>query len=89
SDDVIHSWWVPDVAVKKDTIPGFINEAWTLVDKPGVYRGQCAELCGKAHGFMPIVVHAMEQDDYDAWLATKKVEIAQAQEAAATALTSE
>ncbi|MGR5118845.1 cytochrome c oxidase subunit II [Vibrio astriarenae] len=89
SDDVIHSWWVPDFAVKKDTIPGFINEAWTLVDKPGVYRGQCAELCGKAHGFMPIVVHAMEQDDYDAWLATKKVEIAQAQEAAAAALTSE
>ncbi|MGR5266683.1 cytochrome c oxidase subunit II [Vibrio astriarenae] len=89
SDDVIHSWWVPDFAVKKDTIPGFINEAWTLVDKPGVYRGQCAELCGKAHGFMPIVVHAMEQDDYDAWLATKKVEIAQAQEEAAAALTSE
>ncbi|MGR5168522.1 cytochrome c oxidase subunit II [Vibrio astriarenae] len=89
SDDVIHSWWVPDFAVKKDTIPGFINEAWTLVDKPGVYRGQCAELCGKAHGFMPIVVHAMEQDDYDTWLATKKVEIAQAQEAAAAALTSE
>lgn len=49
SDDVIHSWWVPAFAVKKDTIPGFINEAWTKIDEPGVYRGQCAELCGKAH----------------------------------------
>lgn len=86
SDDVIHSWWVPDFAVKKDTIPGFINEAWTQIDEPGVYRGQCAELCGKAHGFMPIVVHAMEQDDYDQWLAGKKQELALAQEQAAAAL---
>ncbi|QIA66213.1 cytochrome c oxidase subunit II [Vibrio astriarenae] len=89
SDDVIHSWWVPDFAVKKDTIPGFINEAWTKIDKPGVYRGQCAELCGKAHGFMPIVVQAMEQDDYDQWLADKKAEIALAEQEAAAALTSE
>lgn len=89
SDDVIHSWWVPDFAVKKDTIPGFINEAWTKIDKPGVYRGQCAELCGKAHGFMPIVVQAMEQDDYDQWLADKKAEIALAEKEAAAALTSE
>ncbi|WP_279386833.1 cytochrome c oxidase subunit II [Vibrio sinensis] len=87
SDDVIHSWWVPDFAVKKDTIPGFINEAWTRIDEPGVYRGQCAELCGKAHGFMPIVVHAMSEDDYDAWLEEKKVELAQAQEDAAASLT--
>ncbi|SNX47766.1 Cytochrome c oxidase subunit 2 precursor [Vibrio thalassae] len=86
SDDVIHSWWVPDFAVKKDTIPGFINEAWTKIDEPGVYRGQCAELCGKAHGFMPIVVQAMEQSDYDAWLAEKKQEMALAAEEAAKSL---
>ncbi|MCY9804205.1 cytochrome c oxidase subunit II [Vibrio scophthalmi] len=86
SDDVIHSWWVPDFAVKKDTIPGFINEAWTRIDKPGVYRGQCAELCGRAHGFMPIVVHAMEEDDYDAWLSDQKVQLALAKEQAAQAL---
>ncbi len=86
SDDVIHSWWVPDFAVKKDTIPGFINEAWTKIDEPGVYRGQCAELCGKAHGFMPIVVQAMEQSDYDAWLAEKKQEIALAAAEAAKSL---
>lgn len=66
--DVIHSWWVPDLGWKKDTIPGFINEAWTSVDKPGTYRGQCTELCGKDHGFMPIVVIAMEQPEYDAWV---------------------
>ncbi|NVD08519.1 cytochrome c oxidase subunit II [Vibrio sp. JPW-9-11-11] len=87
SDDVIHSWWVPDFAVKKDTIPGFINEAWTRIDKPGIYRGQCAELCGRAHGFMPVVVHAMEEQQYDEWLLAKKAEIAQAQQEAAAALT--
>ncbi|WP_241210410.1 cytochrome c oxidase subunit II [Vibrio ichthyoenteri] len=86
SDDVIHSWWVPDFAVKKDTIPGFINEAWTRIDKPGVYRGQCAELCGRAHGFMPIVVHAMEEEEYDAWLAEQKVALTLAKEQAAAAL---
>lgn len=86
SDDVIHSWWVPDFAVKKDTIPGFINEAWTKIDEPGVYRGQCAELCGKAHGFMPIVVQAMEQSDYDAWLAGKKQEMVLAAAEAAKSL---
>lgn len=58
SDDVIHSWWVPAFAVKKDANPGFINEAWTRIDEPGIYRGQCAELCGKDHGYMPIVVIA-------------------------------
>ena len=67
SDDVIHSWWVPDFAVKKDANPGFINEAWTNVNEPGVYRGQCAELCGKDHGFMPIVVIAKDPADYEAW----------------------
>lgn len=68
SDDVIHSWWVPAFAVKQDANPGFINEAWTNVDEPGVYRGQCAELCGKDHGFMPIVVEVKSSEDYDAWL---------------------
>ncbi len=75
--DVIHSWWVPDLAVKRDAIPGFINDAWTIANEPGVYRGQCAELCGKDHGFMPIVVHAMEEQDYNEWLAAKKEEAAQ------------
>ncbi|MGK0370271.1 MAG: cytochrome c oxidase subunit 2 [Glaciecola sp.] len=72
SDDVIHSWWVPDFAVKKDANPGFINEAWTNVNVPGVYRGQCAELCGKDHGFMPIVVIAKEPAEYDAWIAEQE-----------------
>ncbi|WP_439651362.1 cytochrome c oxidase subunit II [Photobacterium atrarenae] len=72
SQDVIHSWWVPDFAVKKDANPGFINEAWTRIDKPGVYRGQCAELCGKDHGFMPIVVIAKSQDEYQQWLQATK-----------------
>jgi cytochrome c oxidase subunit 2 len=70
--DVIHSWWVPDLGWKKDAVPGFINEAWTLVEKPGIYRGQCAELCGKDHGFMPIVVIAMEKADYEAWVVEQK-----------------
>lgn len=68
SDDVIHSWWIAAFAVKQDANPGFINEAWTKVDEPGVYRGQCAELCGKDHGFMPIVVEVKSAADYDAWL---------------------
>ncbi|MEE2892412.1 MAG: cytochrome c oxidase subunit II [Pseudomonadota bacterium] len=69
SNDVIHSWWVPDFAVKKDAIPGFINESWTMVEQPGVYRGQCTELCGKDHGFMPVVVRALPAEEYDAWYA--------------------
>ncbi len=68
SDDVIHSWWVPDFAIKKDANPGFINEAWTQVDVPGIYRGQCAELCGKDHGYMPVVVIAKEPAEYEAWV---------------------
>ena len=68
SDDVIHSWWVPDFAVKKDANPGFINEAWTMVNEPGIYRGQCAELCGKDHGYMPVVVIAKDPADYQAWI---------------------
>ena len=70
--DVIHAWWVPDLGWKRDAIPGFINENWTKLDKPGVYRGQCAELCGKDHGFMPIVVEAKSPEDYAAWVAEKK-----------------
>lgn len=72
SDDVIHSWWVPAFAVKKDANPGFINEAWTRVDKPGTYRGQCAELCGKDHGFMPIVVEVLSEADFDIWIDEQK-----------------
>ncbi|MDX1625603.1 MAG: cytochrome c oxidase subunit II [Wenzhouxiangellaceae bacterium] len=72
SDDVIHSWWVPDLGWKRDAIPGMVNEAWTLIEEPGVYRGQCAELCGKDHGFMPIVVEAVEPEQYRAWVESRK-----------------
>ena len=68
SNDVIHSWWVPDLAVKKDAVPGFVNQAWVQINEPGVYRGQCAELCGRDHGFMPVVVRALSPEDYDAWV---------------------
>ncbi len=78
SDDVIHSWWVPAFAVKQDANPGFINEAWTIVDEPGIYRGQCAELCGKDHGFMPVVVEVKPEADYAIWLDEQKALIAQA-----------
>ncbi|MCF7980477.1 MAG: cytochrome c oxidase subunit II [Pseudomonadales bacterium] len=80
ASDVIHSWWVPALAVKKDAIPGFVNESWTIIDEPGIYRGQCAELCGKDHGFMPIVVIAKEQAEYDAWVASRKTAAAQENE---------
>jgi len=72
SDDVIHSWWVPDFAVKKDANPGFINETWTNINEVGTYRGQCAELCGKDHGFMPVVVEAKTEEDFKTWLAEAK-----------------
>lgn len=85
ADDVIHAWWVPAFAIKKDANPGFINETWTKVDKPGIYRGQCAELCGKDHGFMPIVVDVKTPEDFDRW-AAEQVELqAQAKAAAAKA----
>jgi cytochrome c oxidase subunit 2 len=67
ADDVLHAWWVPALGWKRDAIPGFVNEAWTNIEEPGVYRGQCAELCGRDHGFMPIVVVALPQDEFDAW----------------------
>ncbi|ACJ31448.1 Cytochrome c oxidase, subunit II:Cytochrome c, class I [Shewanella piezotolerans WP3] len=86
SEDVIHSWWVPAFAVKKDANPGFINEAWTKIDKPGVYRGQCAELCGKDHGFMPIVVEALSEADFDNWLIAQKQAANNAEAAAQAAL---
>jgi len=69
ADDVIHSWWVPALGWKRDAVPGFINEAWTEVMEPGVYRGQCAELCGKDHGFMPIVLNVLPKAEYRAWVA--------------------
>ena len=68
SNDVIHSWWVPDLAVKKDAIPGFVNQVWTEINEPGIYRGQCAELCGRDHGFMPVVVRALPPEEFDQWL---------------------
>jgi cytochrome c oxidase subunit 2 len=72
SNDVIHAWWVPDLAVKKDAVPGFINETFFKAAEAGVYRGQCAELCGMDHGYMPIVVEVLEPDAFQAWLDTKK-----------------
>ena len=86
SDDVIHSWWVPDFAVKKDAIPGFINETWTKVGKPGTYRGQCTELCGKDHGFMPVVVNVLSEQDFDTWLTEQKTLAAQTQAQQAASL---
>lgn len=74
ANDVIHAWWVPDFGVKKDAIPGFINETWAKVEKTGVYRGECAELCGKDHAFMPVVVNVVEKEEYAAWLAERKAE---------------
>lgn len=74
SGDTLHAWWVPDFAVKRDAIPGFIHQAWAEVEKTGIYRGQCAELCGKDHGFMPIVVRVVEQGEYETWLAGKQEE---------------
>lgn len=71
-NDVIHAWWVPDFAIKKDAIPGYVNEAWTNILQPGIYRGVCAELCGRDHGFMPIVVEAVDPKAFEAWLADTK-----------------
>jgi cytochrome c oxidase subunit 2 len=74
ADDVIHAWWVPALGMKKDAIPGFVNEIWALIEEPGTYRGQCAELCGKDHGFMPIVIEAKSEDEYKQWVAAYKAE---------------
>ncbi|MBB4594612.1 cytochrome c oxidase subunit II [Xanthomonas cannabis] len=72
ADDVIHAWWVPALGWKQDAIPGIVNEAWTNIEQPGVYRGQCAELCGKDHGFMPIVVEALPKAEFQRWLAARR-----------------
>ncbi|MBI1731736.1 MAG: cytochrome c oxidase subunit II [Gammaproteobacteria bacterium] len=68
ANDVVHAWWVPALGWKRDAIPGYINESWARVDEPGIYRGQCAELCGKDHGFMPVVLKAVPEDEYFAWV---------------------
>ncbi len=78
STDVLHAWWVPQIVYKKDSIPGYINETWTVIEKEGTYRGQCAENCGTGHAFMPIVVEALSQEKYDEWLTTKKLAMASA-----------
>jgi cytochrome c oxidase subunit 2 len=87
ANDVIHSWWVPHLAVKRDAIPGFINEVSARPLEVGVYRGQCAELCGKDHGFMPIVVNVVSKEDYAKWYADKQAEAAQVKELMAKTFT--
>jgi cytochrome c oxidase subunit 2 len=83
ANDVIHSWWVPAFGVKQDAIPGFVRDTWFKVDQPGTYRGQCAELCGKDHGFMPIVVEAVTEDKYKDWLAQQQTKKSEASAASA------
>ncbi len=85
SNDVNHAWWMQPFGIKRDAIPGYINEGWFKVDEPGTYRGQCAELCGKDHGFMPIVVEVLPKEKFEAWLAEQK---AGTQVATAPAVTS-
>ena len=72
ANDVIHAWWVPAFGVKQDAIPGFVRDTWFRAEQPGIYRGQCAELCGKEHGFMPIVVEVVRQEEYAQWVAEQK-----------------
>ena len=78
ANDVIHSWWVPALGIKQDAIPGFVRDTWFKADNPGTYRGQCAELCGKDHGFMPIVVEAVTPEQYATWVAGQKQKMAAA-----------
>ena len=87
SNDVIHSWWVPVLGWKQDAVPGFINDAWAEIKEPGTYRGKCAELCGKDHGFMPIVLVAKTEEDYKAWVAEQKAGAAAAEAASTQTLT--
>ncbi len=87
ANDVIHSWWVPQLAVKRDAIPGFINEVSTKPTEEGVFRGQCAELCGRNHGFMPIVVNVVSKEEYATWLSTKQAEAAEIKELMAQTFT--
>ena len=72
STDVIHSWWVPAFGVKRDAVPGLLREFWATIEKPGIYRGQCAELCGKEHGFMPVVVKAVPEEEFRQWVQEQK-----------------
>ena len=78
ANDVIHAWWVPALGIKQDAIPGFVRDTWFKADKPGTYRGQCAELCGKDHGFMPIVVEAVTPEQYATWVSGQKQKMAAA-----------
>jgi cytochrome c oxidase subunit 2 len=87
SNDVIHSWWVPALGWKQDAVPGFVNDAWAEVKEPGTYRGRCAELCGKDHGFMPIVLIAKTEEDYKTWVADQKAGAAAAAAASTQTLT--
>jgi cytochrome c oxidase subunit 2 len=80
ANDVIHSFWVPAFGIKQDAIPGFVRDTWFRADKEGTYRGQCAELCGKDHGFMPIVVEVVSEDKYKQWVADKKKQASAAAE---------
>jgi len=89
AEDVIHSWWVPDFGGKKDAIPGMLNETWAVVNEPGIYRGQCTELCGKDHGFMPVVVRALPEAEYDRWHAEKVAAESVRREAMSKTFTSE
>ncbi len=70
--DVVHAWWVPKLGTKKDAIPGFVNEMWAKIEEPGVYRGQCAELCGRGHAYMPIVVEAKPPEEFRRWLESQQ-----------------
>ena len=72
AEDVIHAWWVPELGWKRDAIPGFINDNWAIIEEPGTYRGNCTEICGKGHGYMPIVVKAVSMEEYEAWVDDKK-----------------
>ena len=72
AEDVIHAWWVPELGWKRDAIPGFINDNWAIIEEPGTYRGNCTEICGKGHGYMPIVVKAVSMEDYEAWIDDRK-----------------
>ncbi|MDR3387389.1 MAG: cytochrome c oxidase subunit II [Rudaea sp.] len=83
-DDVIHAWWVPQLGWKQDAIPGIINDDWTNIHEPGIYRGQCAELCGQDHGFMPIVVKAVPMADFQKWLDEQEAAVTQAAAPATT-----
>jgi cytochrome c oxidase subunit 2 len=85
--DVIHAWWVPAFGMKKDAIPGFVNELWFRADTEGVYRGQCAELCGRDHGFMPVVVEVKSKADYESWLQEQQAATKQPEATPAVAAT--